>query len=200
MSLKTILLCAGVLALSSCDDDEQQNAALQGGGPGSAAQNDVVAGAVGFCEPQGGTQALGGASWSSGVTTAKIDTDGNPLMQGHDPDWQPGTTGTVNGKGVDSSKYAYVVMSKEQLYQSGVSMGDWAIVTNSGTGQTTYARVEDKGPDGGTGEISQAAATAVGIQYASNAFTIGDPSVRVEAFAGTASIEGDCASGLATSS
>jgi len=92
------------------------------------------------------------------------------------------------------------VMSKEQLYQSGVSMGDWAIVTNSGTGQTTYARVEDKGPDGGTGEISQAAATAVGIQYASNAFTIGDPSVRVEAFAGTASIEGDCASGLATSS
>src|SRR6516165_11554620 len=106
MSLKTILLCAGVLALSSCDDDEQQNAALQGGGPGSAAQNDVVAGAAGFCEPQGGTQALGAASWSSGVTTAKIDTDGNPLMQGHDLDWQAGTKGHVNGQPVNSAQYA----------------------------------------------------------------------------------------------
>jgi hypothetical protein len=193
MTIKTFLMCVGLLALSSCDDDEQ-NAALQGGGSGgSSAVNDVVAG-DGFCGPQGGAQALGQSSFDSGVTTAKIDTDGNPLMQGHDPDWQPGTTGSVNGHAADSSKYAYAVMSKEQLYQSGVSIGDWAIVTNTGTGQTTYARVEDKGPDGGTGEISQAAATEVGIQYLANSATVGDPSVRVEAFAGTASIQGDCPS------
>ena len=199
MSLKTTLLCAGVLALSSCDDDEQQNAASQGGGPGSAAQNDVVAGAAGFCEPQGGTQALGAASWSSGVTTAKIDTDGNPLMQGHDKTWQVDTSGRVNGKAVDSSKYAYVVMSKEQMKMSGVSLGDWATVTNTGTGKTGFARVEDRGPYGGTGEISQAAATAVGIQYMGNSSTVGDPSVVVQTYAGTESIEGNCVPQLTSS-
>ena len=45
------------------------------------------------------------------------------------------------------------------LAQDGVSLGDWATVTNNATGQTTYARVEDKGPSGGSGEISEAAAT-----------------------------------------
>ena len=95
LSIKTILrgtACAGVLALVACDDDEQ-NAALQGGGQGgSSAVNDIVAG-DGFCSPQDGAQALGQASFDSGVTTAKIDTDGNPLMQGHDPIGNPAPQG-----------------------------------------------------------------------------------------------------------
>jgi hypothetical protein len=47
-----------------------------------------------------------------------------------------------------------------------ISLGDWATVTNNSTGQTVYGRVEDIGPEGGTGEISQAAASGVGIQQA----------------------------------
>jgi hypothetical protein len=186
----SVLSAILMLILTSCDDDD--HADLLGGGPGSSDASNIIAG-NGFCGPQGGAQAVGQGSFDSGVTTAKIDTDGNPLMQGHDSDWQPGTSGSVNGQPVNSAQYAYVVMSKRQMLEDGVSLGDWASVTNTATGQMTWARVEDKGPDGGIGEISQLAASNVGIQYAGNGFTIGDPHVEVVAYGGTADIQGDCA-------
>jgi hypothetical protein len=191
-AMRMIILSASVLMtimLTSCDDEN--NASLLGGGPGSSDPNNTVAG-DGFCGPQGGSQALGPASFDSGVTTAKIDTDGNPLMQGHDATWQADTSGYVNGQAVNSAKYAYVVMSPSQMAAGHVHLGDWATVTNTETGRQTYARVEDRGPEGGSGEISQATASAVGIQYASNSFTIGNPKVDVVAYGGTASIQGDC--------
>src|SRR5271165_2713124 len=193
-----IIFCLGVLVLASCDDDDH-TAQLLGGGPGSSDPNNIAAG-DGFCGPQGGSQALGPASFASGVTTAKIDTDGNPLMQGHDATWNANTSGQVNGQAVNSAQYAYVVMSISQMNASGVALGDWASVTNAATGKSVFARVEDKGPPGGTGEISQAAASAVGIQYLPSSATVGDPSVVVEAYAGTASIEGDCSQSVATNS
>jgi len=177
------------ITLTGCDDDD--HADLLGGGPGSSDPNNIVAG-DGFCGPQGGSQALGPASFDSGATTAKIDTDGNPLMQGHDKKWQAGTSGHVHGQPVNSAQYAFVVMSPSQMAADHVQLGDWATVTNTATGQQTYARVEDVGPEGGSGEISQAAASAVGIQYQSNSFTIGNPTVDVVAYGGTASIQGDC--------
>jgi hypothetical protein len=188
IDLKIAIAC-NLLALAGCDDED--NAALLGGGPGSADPQNIVAG-DGFCAPQGGAAALGQASFDSGETIAKIDTDGNPLMQGRDATWQADTSGHVNGGPVNSGQYAYVVMSPSQMATNNVSLGDWATVTNTATGQQTYTRVEDRGPEGGTGEISQAAASAVGIEYASNAFTIGNPSVDVVAYGGTASIQGDC--------
>ena len=146
----------------------------------------------GFCDPQGGSSALGQASFNSGVTTVKLDLDGNPLGQGQDPDWNPKTAGQVNGHAVNSAKYAYVVMSIQQMNANGVSLGDWASVKNPETGRSVYARVEDKGPPGGTGEISQAAASGVGIQQVvvqtkegPSTVTVGNPSVVVQAFAGT---------------
>jgi hypothetical protein len=178
--------------IAACDDnDDDQQAQVNGGGQGSASANDVVAGSNGFCSPTGGTQSLGDASYNSN-STAKIDTDGDPAMQGHDANWQANTSGQVNGHAINSSQYAYVVMSPTQMAQSGVSLGDWARVTNNATGQQTWARVEDVGPAGGTGEISEAAASAVGIQTQSNGFTVGDPSVSVSAYAGTSAIQGDC--------
>ena len=123
----------------------------------------------------------------------------NPVAQAlkrlvDDANWQPGTSGKVNGQDVNSAQYAYVVMSQREMYESGVSLGDWALVTNNQTGRQSWARVEDVGPEGGTGEISEAAASAVGIQYASNSFTVGSPSVTVQAYAQTSGIEGSCAS------
>jgi hypothetical protein len=196
MKLAIAASLLALLALVGCDDDSN-NAANQGGGPGSSDPNTVIAPGAGFCEPEGGSQALGQASYTSD-STAKIDTDGNPAMQGHDSDWNPNTSGSVNGQAVNSAQYAYVVMSPGQMAANNVALGDWATVTNNATGQQTYARVEDEGPAGGSGEISQAAATAVGIQYESNTFTVGNPSVTVDAYGGTASIQSDCASQVAS--
>jgi hypothetical protein len=195
--LKIAVSVLSMMMLTGCDDDE--HADQLGGGPGSSDPNNIVAG-DGFCAPQGGTQAMGEASFDSGITTAKIDTDGDPMMQGHDPDWRAGTSGHVNGQPVNSATYAYVVMSADQMRNDGVSLGDWATVTNTATGATTFARVEDKGPPGGTGEISEAAAKAVGIQFLPSSATVGNPSVTVQAFGGTASIEGDCPPSVASSS
>jgi hypothetical protein len=191
MKLAIAASLLALLALVGCDDDSN-NAANQGGGPGSSDPNTLIALGAGFCEPEGGAQALGQPSYASDSTT-KIDTDGNPAMEGHDSDWNPNTSGSVNGQAVNSAQYAYVVMSPGQMAADNVALGDWARVTNNATGQQTYARVEDEGPAGGSGEISQAAATAVGIQYQSNAFTVGNPSVTVDAYGGTASIQSDCA-------
>jgi hypothetical protein len=194
METKTIAIvisvCLGVSLLAGCDDDEGSAAS------GSAAATNLQASDDGFCSPQGGTSNLGPAAYTSD-SPAKIDTDGNPLMEGHDPDWRPETSGNVNGQPVNSAVYNYVVMSPAEMAANNLSLGDWALVTNKETGQQTWARVEDVGPAGGTGELSQAAATAVGIQYQANGWTVGNPSVTVEAFAGTAEIQGDCPSQVA---
>ena len=79
-------------------------------------------------------------------------------------------------------------MSAQQMADSGVSIGDWALVTNTSNEEQVWARVEDEGPAGGTGEISEAAASAVGIQFQANSNTIGNPMVTVQAYANTASI------------
>src|SRR5271165_3973751 len=93
-----------------------------------------------------------------------------------------------------------------QMAANNVSLGDWATVTNNSTNQMVYARVEDIGPEGGTGEISQAAASGVGIQQAvvqtkdgPSTVTLGSPSVTVDVYAGTASIQGDCSSQVVSS-
>jgi hypothetical protein len=195
MNKRLITIVSLSVLLAACEDDSQRSE--QGGGPGSADPNNIIAG-DGFCSPTGGASALGDPSYTSS-STAKIDTDGNPAMQGKDSDWRPDTSGQVNGHSVNSAQYAYVVMSKDQMAASGVSLGDWALVTNNATGQSSWARVEDVGPGGGTGEISQAAATGVGIQYQDNGFTVGDPPVTVNAYAGTAAIQGDCPTNIASS-
>lgn len=201
MKTRIVAIAISLLAFSACDDEE--HADQLGGGPGSSDPSNIVAG-DGFCGPQGGAQALGMPSYNSS-SPAKLDLDGNPAAHGLDPDWHAGTTGIVNGQPVNSAKYAYVVMSPGQMAASNVSLGDWATVTNNSTGQTVYARVEDIGPEGGTGEISQAAASGVGIQQAlvqtkdgPSTVTVGSPSVTVDVYAGTASIQGDCASQVAS--
>lgn len=177
-----------VLALAGCDDETAP--APSGGGPGFMDASNLASNANGFCNPQGGEGALGSSAYSSSGT-AKIDTDGNP-NGGKDATWSPNTSGKVNGQNVDSSKYAYVVMSKEQMLNSGVGLGDWAKVSNNATSQSAFARVEDVGPSGGEGEISQAAARSVGIQYDSRSFTVGNPQITVLAYANTSAIQSDC--------
>lgn len=187
--IRTIYLVSlvGVTALlSSCDDES--NASPSGGGPG---YSDVQATSNGFCDPQGGLTQMGSAAYADS-SVAKIDSDGDPSANGHDANWQPGTTGHVNGGYVDSSQYNYVVMSRQQMSDSGVSIGDWAQVTNNATGQSAWARVEDVGPAGGSGEISESAAHSVGIQYTDNRFTVGNPSVSVAAYANTSSVPSEC--------
>jgi len=199
-----MLITIAIAGSSGCDDPAEQGTGLSSSGGPSQSDYDqgaeiahVVSGgqavtnataAPGFGSPQDPTQ-FGNASFLSS-STAKIDTDGDPAERGYDPDWNAQTSGQINGQPVNSAEYAYVVMSPEQMAASGVQIGDWAQVTNSTTGQTVWARVEDVGPAGGTGEISEAAATAVGIPFQKNSCTIGNPGVTVRVFAGTRSIGG----------
>jgi hypothetical protein len=181
--------------LAGCDEEE--NPQPTGGGQGSASatpadvQASIVAG-DGFGAPED-SSTLGSPSYTSS-SVAKIDSDGDPSAQGFDANWQPDTSGHVNGGAVNAAVYRYVVMSSDQMTSSGAQLGDWATVTNNATGQTTWARVEDQGPKGGTGEISEAAATAVGIQYTSNRFTVGTPSVTVKVYGGSAGVQGSSTS------
>jgi hypothetical protein len=181
--------------LAGCDDEE--NPQPTGGGQGSASatpadvQVPVVDGG-GFGAPDD-SSALGAPSYASS-SVAKVDSDGDPSAQGFDANWQPDTSGHVNGGAVNAAVYRYVVMSSDQMTASGVSLHDWATVTNNATGQTTWARVEDQGPKGSSGEISEAAATAVGIQYTSNRFTVGNPSVTVKVYGGSAGVPGSSTS------
>src|SRR6516162_578864 len=108
MNKRLITIVSLSALLASCEDDSQRSE--QGGGPGSADLNNIIAG-DGFCSPTGGGSTLGDPSYTSS-STVKIDTDGNPAMQGHDADWQAHTSGKVNGQDVNSAQYAYVVMSK----------------------------------------------------------------------------------------
>jgi hypothetical protein len=194
MSREIAIGISVILFLASCDDED--HADINGGGPGSSDPNAVVTDSTnGFCNPVGGTQNLGTPSWTSGMVTANIDFDGDPDAQGKDPDWQPGTSGTVNGKAVNAGQYNYVVMSPGQMAASGVNLGDWATVTSNG--KTVYARVEDRGPAGGVGEVSDHTADELGIGHNYLA-TYGNPQLDVTAYAGTASIQGDCGSVVMT--
>jgi hypothetical protein len=199
-SLVTLLMAT----ISGCDNSSSQPSGGTSGTPsaGDLAQGQQIGnvvsgtqpvtnagGAPGFGSPQDVSQFDPASFTASSI--AKIDTDGDPSAQGYDPNWNPQTSGHIDGQPVNSAEYAYVVMSQTQMAASGAQIGDWAQVTNNATGQTVWARVEDVGPPGGTGEISEACATAVGIQFQKNSWTVGNPSVTVQVFSGTKSVPGN---------
>jgi hypothetical protein len=134
--------------------------------------------------PVGGIAALGDLAIVTS-STAKIDADADPTKAEYEPKtWQSETY-----SGYNSAQTPFVVVTEAQMENEGVSMGDWALVTNNGTGQQAWARVGDLGPAGGSGEISEAAATAVGIRFLNSTATIGNPSVTVQIYPGTRKIQ-----------
>jgi hypothetical protein len=190
--------------ISGCDNSSSQPSGGTSGTPSASdlAQGQQIGNAVSGTQPvtnAGGAPGFGSpqdvsqfdAASFTASSIAKIDTDGDPSAQGYDPNWNPQTSGHIDGQPVNSAEYAYVVMSQTQMAASGAQIGDWAQVTNNATGQTVWARVEDVGPPGGTGEISEACATAVGIQFQKNSWTVGNPSVTVQVFSGTKSVPGN---------
>jgi hypothetical protein len=192
-----------IASISGCDDSISSPS---GGASGTPTQNDLTQGqqignavsgnqsfdnasdGSGFGSPQDTSQ-FGAASFTSD-SLAKIDTDGDPSEQGYDQTWNAQTSGQIDGQPVNSADYAYVVMSQGQMAASGAQIGDWALVTNNETGQSMWARVEDVGPPGGTGEISEACATGVGIQFQRSSNTVGNPSVTVQVYSGSKSSSG----------
>jgi hypothetical protein len=128
--------------------------------------------------PQGGISSLGG-NFISHSETANIDADGDPSAQSWDKTWQSQTS-----SGYNAAATPFVVATPQEQSQQGVQMGDWATVTNNATGQATWARVGDSGNTNEYGEISEAAATAVGISYTAQG-TVGNPSVTVHIYPGS---------------
>ena len=177
-----LIICSAII--SSCDD--QSSAYPTGGGPGGGDPNsspgssdtsNATSGA-GFGSPSDAA-ALGNAVYTTNGT-AHIDTDGDPAYAGSDGTWNLNTSGTVNGQPVNSGEYAYVVVNESAMQEYGITTGDWALVTNTATGQETWARVEDVDGWSGTNEISVAAANSVGIQVQSNSNTVGNPSISIQ--------------------
>ena len=197
MKAGALLIFSFSLALFvGCDDEDRSD--LLGGGQGSASPTPVDP-SQGFCGPSGGVSALGTPTFSSGTTNVKLDLDGNPAGGAVDPDWNAETAGTINGQPVNAAQYNYVVMSQQQMLTSNASLGDWATVTNTSTGQSTFARVEDVGPKIGIGEISQAAASSIGIQQTvvqtkegPSTVPVGNAMVDVQVYGGSGSIQADC--------
>jgi hypothetical protein len=187
--VKSVLLLASLLILAGCDDDEENSITqfLDGGGPGSSDPNAVQPEKSSGCPP---AVSLGDASWSSGgPVTAAIDTDGDPNFKNTDATWQAQTT-----SGVNSAQVPFIVMSQQQLNASGVSVGDWARISNPANGKSSWAIVGDKGPQSAVngGEISEKAAQNVGIAFQSNSSTIGNPQVVVQSWANTSGVQADC--------
>lgn len=131
--------------------------------------------------PQGGIASLG-SNVLRHSDIANIDSDGDPTAQSWDKTWQAQTS-----SGYNAATTPFVVATPQEQSQQGVQMGDWATVTNNATGQTTWARVGDSGNTNEYGEISEAAATAVGISYTSQG-TVGNPSVTVHIYPGSRNI------------
>jgi hypothetical protein len=149
-----------------------------------AALTDPSAG----CPPAGG---LNGDPSYTFSNDAHIDTDGGTKYA--DPTQQSSTS-----SGNNSDTYSGIVLTK-QMQAQGLKQGDYAEVTNNQTGQTIYARVydanfdDDKGiSHGDQAEVSDYAASQLGIQLTGNGNTVGTNPVTIRAYAGTSGLAEDC--------
>jgi len=121
----------------------------------------------------------------------RVDTDGAPGNPYNDPDWQPETSLRLNGTPVDASKVPYVVVSPNAQKEHGIKTGDWALVTNQSNKQQVWARVADVGPRGASaGEMSAAAATALGVRVGNKGFPSSEPKMSVSYYPNSRSLTG----------
>lgn len=141
------------------------------------------------CQPQGGWGSLGNPTYTFS-NDAHIDTDGG--TQYND---QTGSGQTSSGQNSDT--YPGVVLTRT-MYDEGIRMGDLVQVTNNQTGQAITARIYDSNFDSQNtayrdqAEISDYAASELGIQMQSNGNTIGTNPVTIQAYAGTANDQLNC--------
>jgi hypothetical protein len=142
------------------------------------------------CLPTGGLTALGNPSYTFS-NNAHIDTDGGTMYA--DPA-QQGTTSS----GYNSDTYPGVVLTKT-MQAAGMQQGDYVLVTNNQTGQTTVGRIYDANFDDAKGishgdqaEISDNLASNLGIQMDSQGNTIGTNDITLRGYAGTSGLPADC--------
>lgn len=94
---------------------------------------------------------------------ADIDCDGgkNPHK---DPCWQPETTLQLNGKSIDADVVPFIVVPPVIVKSvNPIVLGCQAQVTNGRNGKSVLCVVADLGPKKKLGELSPAAARAIGI-------------------------------------
>lgn len=92
-----------------------------------------------------------------------VDTDGSGPSHG-DPDYQPDTSLHLDGKPLNADVDKYIVVPPAIIHGvKGVVMGCKASVVNLRNGKATAAVVADQGPGLKIGELSCAAAIALGL-------------------------------------
>jgi hypothetical protein len=181
-------------SLKSVQPTGTGNAAIAGAAtvPG-AGNSTVVNGKIqtdgsGYGQPD---PALLGKGVAYDAASARNDNDGSGPSQG-DIYHQNDTSGHQDGgRPANASIDQYVVVSPEVRSANGIKIGDWAQVTNSSTGATTYARVMDVGPHNAPpGECSTATLQSVGIGITAGGNTVGNPKVQVTYFPGSKNVAG----------
>jgi hypothetical protein len=125
----------------------------------------------------------------------KIDTDGDPAENGNpkyrglpnapynpeaDRDWRPGTSGHYN-----AAQIPFVVLTNA-IYNTGVRLGDFAYVTRNDCCSGVWAVVGDRGGNNPEGEIAEATAAQLGIDFLINSHTVNEVGVTIQFFAHSA--------------
>jgi len=159
-----------------------------GAGNSTVVNGKIQTDSTGYGQPD---PAALGQGVAYGPASARNDNDGSGPSQG-DIYHQNDTSGHQDGgRPANASIDQYVVVSPEVRSANGIQIGDWAQVTNPGTGATTYARVMDVGPHNAPpGECSTAALQAVGVGITANGKTVGNPQAQVTYFPGSKNVAG----------
>jgi len=97
------------------------------------------------------------------IADADIDCDGGSNPH-HDPCWQPETTLRHNGHSIDAETVPFIVVPPLIIKATkGIVMGCRSRVTHALTGKRVECVVADSGPTKKIGELSVAAAKAIGV-------------------------------------
>jgi hypothetical protein len=172
--------------------DAATDPTTSGAGTSGVVNGKLTSDGNGFGQPDP-SQLGNGVAYAA--AEARNDNDGRGSSQG-DRYHQNDTSGHVNGQACNADIDQYVVVSPEVARANGIKMGDWAKVTNPGTGAVTYARVMDVGPrNAPPGECSTATLKALGVGITRGGNTVGNPKVQVSYYPGSKNIAGSAGGG-----
>jgi hypothetical protein len=99
------------------------------------------------------------------VADADIDADGSGGNPDHDPYFQPDTTlHGPDGRALNANQVPFAVVPPQVIQKTqGIVLGSECLVTNTITKRQVLCVVGDVGPTSKVGEISVAAARAIGV-------------------------------------
>jgi hypothetical protein len=126
------------------------------------------------------------------ISKAAIDGDGTPENSHNDPCWQPSTSLKFNGQSVNADLIPYVTVPPIIIRRvRGIVLGCRARITNLVNQLSCLCVVADIGPENKIGEISVAAAKAIGINPSPTSGGEADHIIQYELWPGIPAVIGE---------